>query len=60
MIPLFLPPGVPLAVKNGLFDFQQGKGSFLAPASALFFETVGNVQFDIGFNGSCFCDILIL
>jgi hypothetical protein len=22
MIPLFLPPDVPLSVKNGLFDFQ--------------------------------------
>ena len=36
MIPMFVPPGVPVAIENGFFHLQQGQGSVLIPASPFF------------------------
>jgi len=59
MIPHVLPPGVPVIIENGLFYLKQGECSPLTPAFT-FFKAVSNSQLDIGFDGSCPCDILIL
>ena len=59
MIPLFFPPGIPLAIENGLFHFQYRQASPFTPASALF-QAGADGRIHIGLDGSGSGDVLIL
>ena len=49
----FFPPGIPsLTIKDGLFEFEQRQGAFLAPAHTSLLEAGSNGGIDIGFDGS--------